>query len=261
MRTLQMLVGWLTIILFFTSCNSYRKLVYLREVPITDSAGLIRGNKPEYKLQPTDLLYVRIITQNEQMNILFNPDFQDRTSTGQNDQNTYLKNYPVDDSGYINLPVIKKVKVAGLTVPEAQQLLQETALIYLADVQVTLKLANFRFAILGEVKIPGVKNVFDEEVTLLEALAYGGDITYNGNRQEILIIRRTADGSKTYRIDATGGSLIGDRQFYIQPNDIIYVQPLRSTLFRERASDYLFVVTTLTSTISMVVLILTFLNK
>jgi polysaccharide export outer membrane protein len=95
----------------------------------------------------------------------------------------------------------------------------------------------------------------------MEALAYAGDITYNGNRQEVLLIRPTGKGSQTYRLDLTDADLINNEKYYIQPNDVLYVKPLRSTLFRERSSDYMFILTALSSVLSSTAIILNILNR
>ena len=90
-------------------------------------------------------------------------------------------------------------------------------------------------------------------------MAFAGDITYNGNRENILIIRSLSDGSKIFRVDLTDKNLVSTDAFYIQPNDIIYVTPLKSTLFRVRASDYLFILSTVTTTLTLLVLVISLL--
>ena len=94
----------------------------------------------------------------------------------------------------------------------------------------------------------------------MEALAYAGDITYNGNRKKLLLLRQTAEGTQTYRINLTKQGIVDSELYYVMPNDIIYVEPLRSTLFREQASDYVFVVSALSYTLTAVALILNLLK-
>lgn len=248
----------ITIILLtlLTSCGSYRKLTYLQNIKETGSDSVIKPAIPVYHLQPTDILYVKIISQNKDINELFNSEQGNTTTGSYNEIGAYLLNYPIDDSGYINLPVLKKIKVATLTMDKAKSLIEEHAKIYLNDVQVIVRLISFRYTVLGEVKSPGVRIVYDEQVTILEALAGAGDITYNGNRQNVLILRPGNNGTITYRIDLTKGDLVLQPNFYIMPNDIIYVEPLGTTLFRERASDYMFIVTSLSSVLTAILLIL-----
>ena len=127
---------------------------------------------------------------------------------------------------------------------------------YLKDAQIIVKLASFKFSVLGEVKSPGIKEISTNKVNIFEALAYAGDISYNGNRKNALIIRQTQRGSHTIRIDLTNKNLIASENFYIMPNDVIYIEPLGSTLFREKASDYTFVISAISSTLTAVVLVL-----
>ncbi len=253
----------LTIIALLASCNSYKKLTYLRNLPETQNDSLFPRNKETYRIQPADILYIQIITPNEEINQLFNPNFSQNRSNYQayREEGMYYSGYTVDDSGYISLPVIDKVNVMDLTVKQAEDTVASRADEYLKNAQIIVKLGSFRFTILGEVNSPGIKRVHDDQVNILEALAYGGDITYNGNRQNILIVRPTKDGSRTLRVDATDNDLIRTKEYYILPNDIIYVEPLRATLFRERTQDYLFVVTSISTVLSTLLLVLTITGK
>ncbi len=243
-------------ILGFSSCKSYEKLTYLRNIPeVTDS--LFQKNKKPYYLQPADILYVRVITDNQEINDLFNPTMTGAGSNSMRGEGMYYIGYSVNDSGYIDLPVLKEVQVAGLSVEEAKEKIHGRALEYLKNPQVILKMAHFKFTVLGEVKSPGLKMLENDQVNMLEAIASAGDITYNGNRENVLLIRPVNGGTKTFRMDLTDKDLINSPYYYIHPNDIIYVEPLKSALFRERTSDYTFLITTLSSTLSLVTLIIT----
>jgi polysaccharide export outer membrane protein len=173
----------------------------------------------------------------------------------------YYNGYSVNDSGFIEMPILDTIYVNNMTIDRAKERISEKADKYLKKAQIIAKLANFRFTVMGEVNAPGVKEVLDNQVNIMEALAYAGDITYNGNRQEVLIIRPTGEGSQTYRIDVTNRNLIGSEQYYIKPNDIIYVKPLRSTLFRERSSDYMFILSAISSVLSSTAIIINLLNN
>jgi len=250
-----LIIGFLfTIIL--SSCNSYKKLTYLQDIAETGRDSLFAKNKEDYRIQPGDMLYIRIITANETINQMFN-FFLGSTNTMNIPQSggLYFVTYSVTDSGYIRLPVVDTVNVVGMNLEEVHNRLSQKAKKYMYDAQVIVKLANFRFTVLGEVREPGVKQMLANQVNIMEALAFAGDITYNGNRSKILLIRPTEHGSQTFRIDATDDDLISSDLYYIMPNDVIYVEPLKTTLFRERSQDYLVYLSTFTSVLTAVVLI------
>ncbi len=251
----------LTLLLLLSSCNSYKKLTYFQGIGTEDDSLYAKIKEP-YLLQPSDILYVRIITVNEQVDRLFNPIFMQGTGAAYlRSENLYIMGYEVSDSGYVDLPVIKKVPVQGLTVEQAKDTITRYAYKYLKDPQVIVKMHTFQFTILGEVRTPGVKEYGAHAMTILEALALGGDITYNGNRENILVLRNVEDNTQVLRLDVTEKDLVGNPAYFVQPNDIIYVEPLKTTLFRERVSDYLFYLTTFTSVLSTIILVLTLVNQ
>ena len=243
------------------SCKSYKKLTYLQDLAETGQDSLIDKNKPGYKLQPGDILYIQVITPDQEINQIFNPLLGGDNNRQVRSESMYYNGYSVNDSGYIELPIIDTIHVNNMTIGEAKDRINVKADKYLKKAQVIIRLANFRFTVMGEVNAPGVKEVYDDQVNIMEALAYGGDISYNGNRQDVLIIRPTGEGSRTLRIDVTDKDLIGTEKYYIQPNDVIYVEPLRSTLVRERGSDYMFLLSAASSILSTTVILLNLINQ
>lgn len=256
----QLLILSLSIGVFLSSCNSYEKLTYLQDIKITKDSTIFEKHKPGYQIQAGDLLYVQIITENQEINQLFNPLSSQTSSQNLRAESMFYTSYLVNDSGYIEMPLLEKIYVSGLNIDQVQDSIKQKAFRFLKNPQVIAKLANFKFTLLGEVKAPGVKQVTANQINIMEALAYGGDISYNGNRKKILLLRQTAEGTQSYRINLTKEAIVNSELYYIMPNDIIYVEPLRSTLFREQASDYVFVVSALSSTLTAVALILNLLK-
>ncbi len=253
--TLATLTTLLTI-LILSSCTQQRQLTILRDIG-QQSDTLYQKNKPAYHLQASDILYVRVITQDEEINKLFNPMFSQGSSTATlQTESMYLLGFEVKDSGYIELPILKQIQVAGLTLDQAQDSITAVAYRYLKNPQIIVKLHTFEFAILGEVKSPGLKSYGTYELNLLEAIALAGDITYNGNRENIVLMRPGKDDYEVHRIDLTDKNIVNSELFFIQPNDMIYVEPLKSTLFRETAQDYLYFVSAIGSILSLIVLAL-----
>jgi polysaccharide export outer membrane protein len=244
-----------------SSCGTTQKMTYLENIAETGQDSLFKKNKPGYNIQPGDILYVRVITSDEEINRIFDPLAGGSGSQQVRPENMYYNGYSVSDSGYIEMPILDTIYVNNMTVTEAKDRISNKADNYLKKVQIIAKLANFRFTVMGEVNAPGVKEVLDNQVNIMEALAYAGDITYNGNRQDVLLMRPTGEGTQTYKLDLTSKNLIDQPQYYMQPNDILYVKPMRSTLFRERSSDYMFILSAVSSVLSTTAIILNLLNR
>ncbi len=149
----------------------------------------------------------------------------------QNQGGLYFKGFTVDDHGKIKFPILGNISVLGLTVEEIEdkvteellnQYFKETAQLF-----VTVKLAGLRFTVLGEVGGGGTKTLFQDKVNIIEALANSGDIKPTGNRKDVLIIRQYPQGQKIHHIDLTDLSAVKSPYYYVKPNDMIYVKPLK----------------------------------
>ncbi len=140
-----------------------------------------------------------------------------------------LQSYLVENDGTINFPVLGRIKVEGLTKNQCEQLLEQKISPYLAKTEhpvVKVFLASYRVTLMGDVSSPRVVNVGTEKMSILEALASAGDLTIYGQRQNVLLIREDKNGEKhAHRIDLTDANFINSPYYYLQQNDIIYVQP------------------------------------
>ena len=219
----QIIIAALSL-LMLSSCNSYEKLTYLQDIEITENQNIFEKNKPGYQIQAGDLLYIQIITENQEINQLFNPTLNAANTQALRTESIFFTGYLVNDSGYIEMPLLSKIKVSGLNVDQVQDSVKQHAFRYLKNPQVIVRLANFKFTVLGEVKTPGVKQIMANQINIMEALAYGGDITYNGNRKKILLLRQTNEGTQSYRINLAKGNIVDSELYYVMPNDIIYVK-------------------------------------
>jgi polysaccharide export outer membrane protein len=143
----------------------------------------------------------------------------------------YFNGFRVDDHGNIRIPILGEMNVLGYTLDEVRlkiekQLLEE----YFnkeANLFVNVKLSGFRYTINGEVSSTGTKTLFQDNVNILEAVANAGDITMVGNRKEVTIMRKTPTGVEMHDLDLTDRNVINSPYYYLQPNDYIYVKPLK----------------------------------
>lgn len=240
----------------FYSCTTYRQMTYLQELTKADSLIQNTYGQETYRLQPGDVIFIRISSLNKEINELFNPNDFINTSAV-NEAALYYKSYMINDDGNIEMPVIGKVHVANKTLNEIQQVIQLKTLEYFKEAYVTVKYGGFKVTILGEVRKPGVFYFYNSKVTLLEALGQAGDLNEFANREKLLIIRLTSNGLKTSRINLLDKKLLQSPDLFVQPNDIIYAEPLKSKSWKLNSYN----VSIILSSISTLVLVISFVLK
>lgn len=212
------------------SCIPNRDLIYLQNKSNDTLSVSVNAmaNKP-YRIQTGDILSIRIKALDQKLVEIFsNSENQNVNPT---EQSLFFEGYSVDDHGNIRVPVLGEVNVLGYTADEIRvkiekQLLDE----YFkkeANIFVLVKLSGLRYTINGEVLSPGSKTIFRESATIMDAVANGGDIKMTGNRKDVVIIRQYPHGTETHTIDLTDVKSMKSPYYYLQPNDYIYVKPLK----------------------------------
>lgn len=213
------------------SCTPQKKLVYLQDKE--GSATQYDTLPAHYKLQEGDMVNLDIWNVDiESSDIIDQTDRWNRirARAAQNvigSPQMYISSYAINDSGYVKVPVLGSIKLAGMTVEEANKRFQKKVDKYLKDAIAQLRLVNFRVNLLGEVNRPGTYTVFQPSVNILELVSAAGDMTPYGNREEVMLIRNIKGKEKTILLDLTNRSVLQSPFFYLQPGDIVYVQPNR----------------------------------
>jgi len=249
----------LIVAILFPACLA-NKIKYIQDKDEAFEQMAEYVNKPkEYKLQEKDILYVKITSTNKDINEYFNLNNSNSSNSIQN-SNFYLEGFTVNDSGYVKIPVLGSIRVIGLNMKEVSALLQEQTDKYLNQAIVNVKLVSFYLTFLGEVSNQGQITVYHDHINILDALALAGGISDYGDKRNVIIVRKTPNGSKTYHVDLTKRSLLESDKFYLLPNDMVIVEPLRNKTFRMSVMDYTMVLTTITSTITMILLIMNLSN-
>ena len=216
--------------LILSSCVSQKKLLYLQNKEIAQKTSFINERNEDYKIQPGDNLYIRITSFDEKTSLLFNSS-DPRYTQNMNDIGVYLNSYAVSDDGTIDFPLAGKVNVHNLTIDEVKQKINEVLDEYLKETMVIVKLINFNITLLGEVNAPGQYKVYQEKINVFEALAMSGDLGDFANREKIKLIRQTKNGVKIHELDLTDQEFLGSDYYYLLPNDLIYVEPLKGKQF------------------------------
>lgn len=224
MKKLLIPFVFMTLTVLLGSCGSSKNMVYFQNI---DSISLAASKGiHEMRIMPKDQLRIYVTTIDQEVSAPFNLGGAN-SITSSNGQNTL--SYLVDGNGDINFPVIGKIHVAGLTIGECQTLIEDKVSAYLADVEkpvVIVALQSFRVTVAGEVGGSTVINVPNGKMTIMEVLAQAGDVTLQGIRNNVLLIREDEKGEKTaHRLDLTDANLINSEFYYVQQNDYIYVEP------------------------------------
>ena len=170
------------------------------------------------------------------------------------DAGIYLSSYSVSDEGYIEFPILGKVFIKELTVEQTKNLLQQLVDEYIKEAVVIVKMVNFKITILGEAQNPGSITIYQNKINVFEAIAMAGDLTDFANRNKVTLVRQVKGGSKTYYLDLTSTKLLSSELYYLSPNDILYISPLRVKQYGFTTFPYALVL----SSITLIITLLTF---
>ncbi len=235
-------------VILLSSCVPMKRIRYLQDPKDKQDmrTEFDKKDTTEYRVHKGDNLYIKVNTLEDKNNY-----FDDPSGTGNyyTESAIYLNSYTVNDSGYVEFPLIGKVMVDNLTIVEIQKELQELVNEYIKNTVVIVKLANFRISMLGEFKNPGKYVVYQDKINLFEAIAMAGDMTDFARRNQLLLIRQSESGQKTRRLNLNDYSIMESEYFYLMPNDIVYVEPLKGKQFAFSEFPYVLILTTITTTL------------
>jgi len=248
---------FLVAIILFSSCASRKKTLYLQEAN-TDSIQVYSNEDSLYHLQVGDILYIRVLSLNKEINDVFNVGSSNTNSYNMynNESSLYVNGFSLNDSGMISLPILGNIKLTGKTVYEARREVQRVLDEYIKDGIADVKLISYRFTVLGEVRKPGIYVNYSDKLNIYEALARAGDINEFGNKTKVVIVRPTPTGSETYKFDITQNDILSSNYFYVKPNDIIYIEPLKYKAWKLNTLN----VTLFLTSVSTLILVLNFIK-
>jgi polysaccharide export outer membrane protein len=181
----------------------------------------------KYQLRPNDILFIHVNTSNTKLSEFFNPN---RSGSGNTANLSSLYNYPINDDYEIDFPFVGKIKLKNCTRSQAADTIKEALKPFLTDAQVTIRLSEPTFVALGEISNPGNIAMDKEQITIYEAIAAAGDLGTYGKRKQVKVVRPHGDSFETFYVDLTDNNLLGSDKYYIYPNDVIYVRPMKSKI-------------------------------
>ncbi len=221
----------LCITLLFASCVPVKDLIYLQSKDKAESAAAVKPvNLKPYRLQVNDVISISIKANDPKLVQIFAPS-NNPIESGKSDQSLYFEGFIVNDHGNIRMPLLEELSVVGQTLDEVrlkiEQRLLEEYFNKEASIFVSVKMAGLRYTINGEITIPGTKTLYQDKLTIMEAIANAGDITITGDRKNVVILRQTPAGTEMHAIDLTDIKAMQSPYYFIQSNDYIYVKPLK----------------------------------
>ncbi len=229
-KMMKNLIYYLILLLTMFSCKPKENMVYMEKEKNIAESKINQAVFYGAHIQSGDVLDIKVTAFDENavrpfnlysMNNSTNPE---QVVLGQVEQ-IAPQGYLVDNEGFIYFPVLGKLYIKGMTLAQLRADLEKRLLTYLSDPLVSIKQLNFNVTILGEVKKPGQYTIPSDKITILQALGLAGDMTDYGNRTNVKLIREEEGVSKTYVIDFTDKNITNSPYYYIQQNDVLYVEP------------------------------------
>lgn len=216
-------------VLAMSSCRTVKDIAYFQNKAVNQPekidkhAGIV--------IQPKDMLSIVVSSRNPELVAMFNLpviSYQAGSEVAATSAyNQRLMGYVVDNNGYIDFPVLGELKVAGMTRWELSEMIKDRLLSegLLSDAVVTVQFMNFKVSVIGEVNAPGTYTIEGDKVTVLQALSLARDLTIFGKRENVSVIREKDGERVIYEINLTDVDLFKSPGYYLQQNDVVYVQP------------------------------------
>ncbi len=232
------------------SCVSNKEIVYLQDAEGINAIEAIV--KVEPKIQQGDILSINISALDAEAALPFNL-FEAGNTTSVSKPITYL----VNSDGEINFPVLGKLKVEGFTNKEITSHLTEALAVYIKNPIVNIRLTNFKVTVLGEVKSPGTYPVPNERISILEAIGLAGDLTIQGKRKNVMLVREQ-NGKRTFvEIDLTSREILNSPYFYLAQNDVLVVEPNKTKINSSAVGPNIGVIFASISTLISIIVLIT----
>lgn len=216
---MKTLLPYILIFLIFCKCSKQKDIVYFQNLKANEQSEISKFK--DAVVQKNDLLDIRLKALDPKTVALFS------VSENRNQGNSVnpFEGFLVTETGEIKVPLIGFIKAEGLTTSSLETKIEEKLKLYVKNPMVTVRLMNFKVTVLGEVNRPGIQTFYEEGISLPQVLAAAGDLTINGKRDNVTLIRTIANKKQRFNIDLTKEDIFNSPYFYLQQNDIIYVAP------------------------------------
>tara|TARA_B100000508_G_scaffold118450_1_gene98504 strand:+ start:10253 stop:11038 length:786 start_codon:yes stop_codon:yes gene_type:complete len=240
------------------SCANRKKMAYFQ--PTEGDSTVTNLQSYEVRYRTGDFLYIQVSGATPEAVAIFNPSMTNlrETYTGvyRND-NPQTTGYIIDKEGNINFPILGKIQAAGKTKLELEKLLLKELEGHIDTPVLNIRLRNFKVSVLGDVKDPGTYTISTERVTLLEALGIAGDLNITAKRKNILVVRTNQGKKEEYRVDLTSNEIFSSPVYYLQQNDVVYVEPNQAKMNTSKFSPVYSILISVSSLIITTIILIT----
>ena len=249
------LLGLFAFVLWIlSSCVPVKQQIYLQKAEMDTVQGNFYKQPPfEFKLTPGNNLYVKITSDDEEINRIYGNTRQQNMQ----DANLYLLSYSISDDGFIDIPHIGQVLVKDLTINEAKEKIEDAVKKELMYATVVVKMVNYNLSVLGEVKRPAMYKIYQERINVFEAIAMAGDMNIGAKRSDVILIRKLPTGVEYHHLNLLEDNFLQSEYYYLMPGDIVYVPPVKNRNYVFTSAPYALVLSAITTAI----LIATFFNR
>lgn len=241
MKKLSFLALMAAAVMCLSSCVSSKKIIYFQGADSIYAQSQDILQKYEMRLKPADQVLVKVTCDNPELLEVFSSDVTMGAGGGGRGTSSYYSNsatgtmgsaygFTVDNEGFVDLPALGKVQVANMTVDEAAKNIEKVIIArnLIKEPDVTVRLLNARVSVLGAVKSPRVVGLTSERNTILDVLANCSDVSDQALRQHVTLFRENNGKREMYKLDLTDANIFTSPAFYVQQNDLIYIEPNKS---------------------------------
>ncbi len=232
-------------LVMLSGCKMAKELAYFQNMDSVSLEGV--KMRPEIHIKPNDELTITVTSTNPEAAEPFNMTLRSNyggSSYTSTEVSKQLYTYVVDQDGYITFPVLGRVKVGGLTRPQCESFLLDQVKPYFAEEErpvVKVRYSSFTVTVIGEVSGSRTLNVSNERLSIIEALAQAGDLSVYGKRPNVLLIRELPNGEKiTARYNMNDANMLNSDFYYLQQNDVVYIEPHRAKARSADVNSYMF---------------------
>jgi len=233
--------------LLFTSCVPQEKLKYVQDETSSVVKDIYSHDRPGKRIKPFDNLYINVLSLDEQTARIFSN--QNSSITG--GMSIDLLSYTVSETGTIDFPFIGQINLNNLTLLEAKAKVEKELSQYLSNTAITMKFVNSNITVLGEVRNQGEFPYFKEQLNIFQALGHAGGVTDYGDKSKITLIREYDNTIQYHNINLTDKSIVESGFYYLQPGDVVIVEPIKTKFRNLRTFTYATVLATTSTLITV----------
>jgi len=227
--------------LSFCSCATGKKTAYFADVSKADVSHKASAEYYEPLIQTDDILSVNIQTIDPRSTTALNQGGLPAAIPSGNGPDAAMTGFLVDRDGFIEMPMLGMVKVAGLTTADAKEVIRKKATTYYKNPTIQVRFANFKITVLGEVAKPASYTIPNERITVLDAISLAGDLTIYGKRDDVMLIRNNGSYKEIARLNLNSSELMASPYFYLKQNDVLYVEPNKAKVATNNAPKFQYI--------------------